>query len=1297
MESLNSNDKKVNKQSTVKSLIENNPSTFNGLADAVDGLANITDKGIDRIIKAVNGLSKAVSTSNSDTVQEAASKVIAREMHTSEQIIEIEINDDKESARPVVNRAEKSFDIENALASFKPEKPKSIDIGRALASFKNDKPSFYQHAPEVSNASETTNNTQNSTVNSPVGAQSTQINNTVNANAGGRETVFNQLSELQTKQLDTLEKVTEIDTKVSGVNDGVTVTHNKATSQAKNQTTLNGDQVIDVNVVGNTANNSVSSVSASNNSAVTNNAKAGNTTNRPTSNTNARPTKNMTVGRPVFERPISSATSNEANTISNSIALPTKELTSIKESVSDLSESVKERAQHSVNTTNNVVTTHYSNGNTKTAKTTSTRTSAVNSATNNAANNTENSTANNSTGGTNNSSQATATANRLSTTSNAAQSNSTATAIDGDVTSVDPITEQPNAPTSNANATNQPSKSKSTSGFYKDAGGRLRTAKGKFATKEEIKQYQKEQKKGSIKSSIAKHLTGRRSRTIVGTAFLGSAYPALEEAFHLSKTVKNAVNERGLNSVDGVKKYAAMKRDKLTSTASSAIDNTKNTSKSVFSKVRNLLFRNKNQTSTSEGGNETANAGATTHTNNANSVSNSSIGNSVNATSEQAVNSNSVNAVNGGDNTTNTGETNANIGTAITNSQAGGIDSLTTHNDAPLKSATSTVNTANNVTEIQNNTRPSTVDGSPVKPVNRVAGGAKAKNKGRVKGRVQPITPASKTTTIGNHSASQNNVKSVEKYLARNSRKSSNKSAMKGGLPLTNSVFIGAQKSSNGMSKKLSKEYHDAHMLKLDKVIKAMGDIKTGGAGGGGGSIIDDVLDLNRDRKRRKNRRNRNRQPRPRSRFGRAKDSLMAGRFFGGGARAAGAIGAGAAGAGGAAGVAGAGATAVGGAGGAAGRLGMGALGGAGRLVSKAIPILALATTAMDAYSGFTDTDKQRETFNLKSTEEANLGQKTSMALGSVLDLGGLTSGISGLIGDGLGALGFDGAKEAMNFDSGDIAKAIYDKGDAIATSGSGIFSSLGEGDFSGAAGNAAMLLKEVIPALGWFTGSDSDKKEEETKTNSEKTTSEQSSSTEESTKFSHIQDRVDASRKRAEEMKARSSALPVEPVGESDELEGGSRISSRVQKRIDAKRKRAEEIKAQQGTETGISTSDLTINGIPAITQSSSIENNAPITEALTMSSNKESVTDVSTLTKDTQSNSADPAKPERAKGNEPIIITDNARTHALLKEISNKLELNRKTEKPNNSQPRGGVNSMPTSIPAQFSDPLMERLANE
>ncbi|WP_337136220.1 hypothetical protein, partial [Staphylococcus aureus] len=45
-----------------------------------------------------------------------------------------------------------------------------------------------------------------------------------------------------------------------------------------------------------------------------------------------------------------------------------------------------------------------------------------------------------------------------------------------------------------------------------------------------------------------------------------------------------------------------------------------------------------------------------------------------------------------------------------------------------------------------------------------------------------------------------------------------------------------------------------------------------------------------------------------------------------------------------------------------------------GSVAGKAIPFLAPALMAYDAFSGFTDKDKQKETFNLKDGQEATTG-----------------------------------------------------------------------------------------------------------------------------------------------------------------------------------------------------------------------------------------------------------------------------------------------------------------------------------
>ncbi|EES7046958.1 transglycosylase [Escherichia coli] len=94
---------------------------------------------------------------------------------------------------------------------------------------------------------------------------------------------------------------------------------------------------------------------------------------------------------------------------------------------------------------------------------------------------------------------------------------------------------------------------------------------------------------------------------------------------------------------------------------------------------------------------------------------------------------------------------------------------------------------------------------------------------------------------------------------------------------------------------------------------------------------------------------------------------------------------------------------------------------------ARAVPIIgSLAMAGYDAIDGYTDTEAQKAAFGLSDDDAVSEQQKTAYATANVLDMGGLVSGATNLIGKGISALGFERVGEKLqNFDTGDIARGV--------------------------------------------------------------------------------------------------------------------------------------------------------------------------------------------------------------------------------------------------------------------------------
>lgn len=104
---------------------------------------------------------------------------------------------------------------------------------------------------------------------------------------------------------------------------------------------------------------------------------------------------------------------------------------------------------------------------------------------------------------------------------------------------------------------------------------------------------------------------------------------------------------------------------------------------------------------------------------------------------------------------------------------------------------------------------------------------------------------------------------------------------------------------------------------------------------------------------------------------------------------------------------------------------------GAARAIPVAGQLLAAGLALYDGFQGWNDTEMQRKAFGLAEGQEATTGQKASAAIANALDLGGLGTGLLGLLG--------------VDVDTADIARNIYALGDGIATAGRDFVAAFGE------------------------------------------------------------------------------------------------------------------------------------------------------------------------------------------------------------------------------------------------------------
>ncbi|MEG5932547.1 hypothetical protein UXN85_20995 [Enterobacter hormaechei] len=145
-----------------------------------------------------------------------------------------------------------------------------------------------------------------------------------------------------------------------------------------------------------------------------------------------------------------------------------------------------------------------------------------------------------------------------------------------------------------------------------------------------------------------------------------------------------------------------------------------------------------------------------------------------------------------------------------------------------------------------------------------------------------------------------------------------------------------------------------------------------------------------------------------------------------------------------------------------------------GKIGLRALPVIGTALTmGIDAVQGWNDTEGQADAFGVKDGQDVTTRQKAEYTLANVADMGGLVSGLSGVLAMGADSLGMEGVAKAMTFSTADMARGIDSVGDGVSDAWDdfkSIFSSSTE-DSDKKADERNEKLMTAVSALGLGQG----------------------------------------------------------------------------------------------------------------------------------------------------------------------------------------------------------------------------------